>query len=205
MLFDDTYRTIPGRSEGIYKDRGSKFIGIALPVGSEEEVKSKLESLRSEYHDARHHCFAYVIGPDKAISRFNDDGEPSGTAGRPIMGQISSNDLTNILVVVVRYFGGTKLGVRGLINAYKSSASEAISASKIIVNTVDEVYEVKFGYASMNQVMQIVKNPEVKVLAQDFALECRLEYRTRKSEADPVRDKLLKINGLEVKYIRTEA
>ena len=204
MLFDDTYKTIESRSEGIYKDKGSKFIAIALPVRSEEEVKAKLDEIRSEYHDARHHCFAYILGADKSASRFNDDGEPSGTAGRPIMGQINSNDLTNILVVVVRYFGGTKLGVRGLINAYKSSTSEAIASSSIIEKTIDEVYLITFDYAAMNQVMQIVKDPDVKILMQDFALHCKLEYLVRKSYADAIRSRLSSIKGVGLKYLRSE-
>ncbi len=204
MLFEDTYKTIERRSEGIYKDRGSKFIAIALPVVSETEVKSKLDDIRGEYHDARHHCFAYVLGPDKSASRFNDDGEPSGTAGRPIMGQINSNDLTNILVVVVRYFGGTKLGVRGLIDAYKSSASEAIAASSIIEKTIDEVYQVKFDYPAMNHVMQIVKDPEVSIMKQDFNLHCILEYRVRKSHADSLLSRLATHKGVEVKHLRNE-
>lgn len=202
MLFDDTYRTIKRSGEGVFRDRGSKFIAIAVPASSEEEVKEKLEEIRSRYHDARHHCYAYVLGTDKSASRFNDDGEPSGTAGRPIIGQINSNDLTNVLVVVVRYFGGTKLGVRGLINAYKSSASEAIAASGIIEKTIDEVYSVNFEYPVMNQVMQITKDPEIQVLSQDFDLHCMLQFRVRKSHADIVLSKLEKIKGVRVNYIR---
>jgi len=202
MLFDDTYKTIERSGEGVYRDRGSKFIAIAHAVSSEEEVKKKLEDIRSRFHDARHHCYAYVIGADKSASRFNDDGEPSGTAGRPILGQISSNDLTNVLVVVVRYFGGTKLGVRGLINAYKSSASEAIAASGIIEKTIDEVYSVNFEYPVMNQVMHILKDPEIQILSQDFDLHCVLEYMVRKSHADAVQAKLDKIKGVRVSFIR---
>ena len=202
MLFEDTYRTIAGRSEGGYRDRGSKFIAVALPVSSEEEVKGCLADIRGEYHDARHHCYAYVLGADKSGSRFNDDGEPSGTAGRPILGQINSNDLTNVLVVVVRYFGGTKLGVRGLINAYKSSASEALAASEIIEKTVDEIYTVRFRYPAMNQVMQIMKEPEVKVMSTDFSLQCQLEFTVRKSLSEHVCDKLSKIDSVEVRFLR---
>lgn len=204
MLFDDTYRTITGRSEGVYKDRGSKFIGIALPVRTEEEIKEKLNDIKTEFHDARHHCFAYMLGSDKSASRFNDDGEPSGTAGRPILGQINSHDLTDVLIVVVRYFGGTKLGVRGLINAYKSSALEAITAARIINKTVNEIYAVFFEYASMNQVMQILKDPDIKITAQDFNMKSYLEYKVRKNSADAVREKLNKINRLEVRYLRSD-
>ena len=200
MLFDDTYKTVQGRSEGIYKDRGSKFIAIVYPVRSETDVKEKLSAIKSEYHDARHHCYAYMLGADKSAYRINDDGEPSGTAGRPILGQINSHDLTNLLVVVVRYFGGTKLGVRGLINAYKSSAHEAISSAKIITKTVDEVYEIEFDYASMNPVMQILKDPEVNILSQDSDLRCRMKFSIRRSLADQVCNQLKKIDRLDLKF-----
>ncbi len=204
MLFEDTYKTIVDRSEGLYKEKGSKFIAKAIPVADEKEIKDKLNEIKTEYHDARHHCFACLIGPDKSYSRFNDDGEPSGTAGRPIMGQINSNDLTNILVVVVRYFGGTKLGVRGLINAYKTAASEAISSAKVISKTVDEIYEVGFEYLLMNQVMKIVKDEKLTVLSQNFELKCTLTYRIRKKNAPQVMNKFKSINGLKVRYLYTE-
>jgi uncharacterized YigZ family protein len=202
MLFDDTYRTIEKRAEGLYRDRGSKFIAIALPVRNEVEVKSYLGNIRAEYHDARHHCYAYMLGADKSAYRFNDDGEPSGTAGRPILGQINSNDLTNVLVVVVRYFGGTKLGVRGLINAYKSSASEALAASNIIEKTVDEIYVVRFEYPAMNQVMQIMKEPEVSILSQDFALHCKLEFMIRRNLAESICSRLSTIGSVEVSFLK---
>ena len=202
MLFEDTYKTVTSRSEGICKDKGSKFIGIALPVRTEEEVKKKLTDIKAEYHDARHHCYAFMLGANKSASRYNDDGEPSGTAGRPILGQINSKDLTDILIVVVRYFGGTKLGVRGLINAYKAAALEAITTARIISKTVDEIYLVQFDYPMMNQVMQIIKDSNVKILSQDFDLKCRLEYLVRKNLADQVFNRLKKINELKVSYIR---
>lgn len=202
MLFEDTYKTIKERSKGLYKDRGSKFIGIAIPAKTEEEVRKKLEDVRNEYHDARHHCFAYILGADQSSSRFNDDGEPSGTAGRPILGQIKSNELTNILVVVVRYFGGTKLGVRGLINAYKFSTHEAIAAAQVISKTVDEEYEVKFDYPAMNHVMKIIKDSDVKITQQDFDLKCRLQYLVRKSRSEEVHNRLLKVKGLEISFLK---
>jgi uncharacterized YigZ family protein len=204
MLFEDTYRTINRRGEGMIKDRGSKFIGIVLPVHDETEARRKLGEVRNEYHDARHHCFAYVIGSDKSVVRYNDDGEPSGTAGRPILGQIRSKDLTNVLVVVVRYFGGTKLGVRGLINAYKSSAYEAIKSTRVVVKTIDEVYTLHFDYPAMNQVMQCLKNPDVKITAQDFAMKCTLTFRVRKNRADEVTGYLKSINNLEVRFLHSE-
>lgn len=202
MLFEDTYKTISTRSEGTYKDKGSKFIAIVLPAETESDVMLKLNEIKNEFHDARHHCYAYMLGADKSASRFNDDGEPSGTAGRPILGQINSNDLTNVLAVVVRYFGGTKLGVRGLINAYKIATSEAISAGEIVEKTVDEVYELKFDYNKMNTVMQIVKDPAVKIVKQDFDLNCKLEFLIRKSLAEGVKNRLQKINGLKLSFLR---
>lgn len=204
MLFDDTYRTISRRSTGIYKEKGSRFIAVAIPVKTESEVKEALGQLRKEYYDARHHCYAYVIGFDKSTWRVNDDGEPSGTAGRPIYGQIQSNDLTNILVVVIRYFGGIKLGVSGLINAYKKSSADAILQAEIIEKTVNEIYELKFNYAVMNEVMKIVKDDGLQLLNTQFDLECSLSYMIRKSEADRVNEKFRKTYGCKVIYLRSE-
>lgn len=204
MLFTDSYHTILTTAEGTYKDKGSKFIAIACPAATESEVKDRLAEIRNKYHDARHHCYAYVLGFDKSSSRFNDDGEPSGTAGRPIFGQINSRDLTNTLVVVVRYFGGVKLGVRGLINAYKAATSEALDQTKIITKTVNEVFKLDFEYLKMNSVMKIIKDDKLKIVSQDFQLNCSLEYRVRKNNADLVKEKFLKINGLKLNYLRTE-
>jgi len=203
MLFSDSYKTISRSSEGIYKDKGSKFIAIACPVITEEDVKERLSEIRNKYHDARHHCFAYVLGYDKSAFRYNDDGEPSGTAGRPIYGQINSKDLTNTLVVVVRYFGGVKLGVRGLINAYKAAASDALLQVDIITKTVNEIFSIEFDYLMMNSVMKIIKDADLKILSQDFQLDCKLEYIVRKKNADLVKEKYLKINGLKINYLRT--
>jgi len=204
MLFADTYKTIEGIGEGLYKDKGSKFIAIACPVTTEEAVKVQLNDIRNKYHDARHHCYAYVLGFDKSASRFNDDGEPSGTAGRPIFGQINSKDLTNILVVVVRYFGGTKLGVRGLINAYKAATVDALEQVEIVSKTVNEVFRVEFEYVMMNSVMKIVKEKGLEVISQDFQLKCTLDFKVRKGIADKVENRFLKINGLKINYLRQE-
>ncbi len=192
MLFDDTYRTIKEKSTGLYKEKGSKFIALAMPFESEAAIKAELESIRKEYYDARHHCYAYVLGPDKSAWRVNDDGEPSGTAGRPIHGQIQSFDLTNILVVVIRYFGGTKLGVSGLINAYKSATQDALQQAEIIEKTVNEIYELKFTYANMNDVMRVVKDENVDIIDSQFGIECIITYRIRKSMADIVNSKFRK-------------
>ncbi len=204
MLFDDTYRTISSRATGTYKEKGSKFIAIALPVRDENEIKLELEKIRKEFYDARHHCYAYVLGFDKSAWRANDDGEPSGTAGRPIHGQIQSHDLTNVLIVVVRYFGGIKLGVSGLINAYKSAASDALSGAEIVEKTVDEIYELKFKYEVMNDIMKIVKDDGLQILNTQFDLECSLTFKIRKNEADRVNDKFRKTYASKVIYIRSE-
>ncbi len=204
MLFDDTYFTINSRATGIYKERGSKFLATAIPVKDENEVKQELELIRKEYYDARHHCYAYVLGFDKAAWRANDDGEPSGTAGRPIHGQIQSHDLTNILIVVVRYFGGIKLGVSGLINAYKTAASDALSNAEIVERTVDEFYEIKFNYEAMNDIMKIVKDDGLHLVNTQFDLECSLTFKIRKKEADRVNEKFRKTYGSKVIYLKSE-
>lgn len=204
MLFEDTYKTIKKNSEGIYKEKGSKFIALAYPVQSEDDVKEILIGLRKEYHDARHHCYAYRLGHDHSAYRVNDDGEPSGTAGKPIFGQIRSFDLTNILIVVIRYFGGTKLGVSGLINAYKSSAKEAIEANKIIELTVNDIYEIHFGYPLMNDVMSIMKEENLEQISSDFQLDCKIVFPVRKSNSNKVFDKFSKLHGLKITFLRTE-
>jgi uncharacterized YigZ family protein len=204
MLFEDTYKTIEKSAEGVYKDRGSKFIALAFPVNTEEEVKKIQAELRKKYHDARHHCFAYLLGFDKSAYRMNDDGEPSGTAGRPIFGQIQSNDLTNILIVVVRYFGGTLLGVRGLIDAYKGAAADALKNARIINKTVNEVYEITFDYAAMNTVIKILKDNEAETLSSKYELDGNVVFRIRKNQSDKICKQLKQIENLSLKYTRTE-
>jgi len=203
MLFDDTYKTAAAPCEGLFKDRGSKFIAYVFPVSSEEEVKKHLAELRKEHFSARHHCYAFRLGADKQHFRSNDDGEPSGTAGKPILGQIQSHDLTNILVVVVRYFGGTLLGVSGLIAAYKGAADDALSRAPIVERTVNEIYELKFPYAAMNEVMKILKDEELEQFDQQFELDCSLKFAVRKSTADQVCEQLKKINELKIVYLKT--
>lgn len=201
---EDTYRTINAKSQGYFKDKGSKFIAFALPVTSEEEVKNRLEELRKEYHDARHHCYAYRIGFDGEEYRFNDDGEPSGTAGRPIFGQIRSNELTNILIVVVRYFGGTKLGKSGLIAAYKVSAADALDNSEKVTKVVQDFYEIKYDYAAMNDVMKIIKEENLQQHSQRFELTCQIVFSVRKKRVKKVVNDFSKIKNLELNYLRTE-
>jgi uncharacterized YigZ family protein len=203
MLFDDTYKTLETTVQGLYKERGSRFISYAIPVIDEGEVKKELEMLRQKYHDARHHCYAYQIGFDKSASRANDDGEPSGTAGRPILGQIKSADLTNILVVVIRYFGGIKLGVSGLISAYKTAAREAIVKAEVATRIISDVYELEFNYAAMNDVMRIIKEESCTILSTEFELQNKMSILARKKVSNMVFEKLQKVNQLTVKYLRT--
>ncbi len=204
MLFEDTYKTIKTRSEGIYKEKGSKFIAVALPVTTEKEVKEALASLRKEYYDARHHCYAYIVGFDKSAYRINDDGEPSGTAGRPIHGQLMSKDLTNTLVVVIRYFGGTKLGVSGLINAYKTATKEALEANQILEKVVSDIYEITFDYLQMNDVMKLLKDENLRQFMQKFETTCSLQFSVRKNDSSRLYESFRKIENLSIKFVRTE-
>jgi len=203
MLFDDTYKTIEKPSEGIFRDKSSKFIGYAFPISSEAEVKNIITSLRTEHAKARHFCWAIRLTPDRNIFKLNDDGEPSGTAGRPILNTLLSVDLTNILVVVVRYFGGTLLGVPGLINAYKSATVEAVNANKIITKTVNEVYQIEFDYLVMNDVMRVVKDEQLTVLSQQFDTNCLLKFEVRKAQLNTVLGKFEKVSAIKLNYLAT--
>ena len=204
MLFDDIYKTIETTGQGLYKEKGSRFISFAIPVLNETEVKRELELLRNKYHDARHHCYAYVIGFDKNGSRANDDGEPSGTAGRPILGQIVSADLTNTLIVVIRYFGGIKLGVSGLIQAYRTAAKDAIGQANIISRIVSDIYELEFSYITMNDVMRIIKEESCTILSTQFELQNKITIMVRKRDSNVVYEKFLKLNALTIKYLETK-
>ena len=195
-MFDDTYKTIKDKSQGSYAEKGSKFIALAFPVTTEEEIKQHVAEAKKTYYDARHHCYAYILGPDKSAYRVNDDGEPSGTAGRPIYGQLLSKDITNVLVLVVRYFGGTKLGVPGLINAYRSATINALENNEIIEKTIDESYQVSFDYTAMNSVMQILKHDAVKINSQSYEDQYIITFTTRRSEADQILAALKKIKGV---------
>ena len=201
--FVDEYLTISKPSEGLFKDRGSKFLAFAYPVSSEIEIKEIQEKLRSNYHDARHHCYAYMLGKDKNTFRANDDGEPSSTAGKPILGQIRSFDLTNILIVVIRYFGGTKLGVSGLINAYKTAAEEALRNAKIIKKTLHDIYELRFEYPVMNDIMRIMKEEKIEHIDQNFELSCSITLSLRKADIDKVLSKFDRIKDLKIEFIET--
>jgi uncharacterized YigZ family protein len=175
----DQYKSISSQSKGLYKDNGSKFISLAYPVESEEEIKEILSNIKKEYFDARHHCFAYRLGRNGETWRINDDGEPSSTAGRPIQGQLLSNELSDILIVVVRYFGGIKLGVPGLIKAYKSAAADAISNAEIITKTAFNSYTIRFGYQDINTIMKRIKEFEIVPKKQLFDNECIIEANIR--------------------------
>lgn len=201
MKTDDTYYVIQQAAEGLYKEKGSKFIAHAVPVFSEEDIKEQLNLLRKKYFDARHHCYAWVLGADKHLFRANDDGEPSGSAGKPILNQIYSAEVTNVLVVVVRYFGGIKLGVSGLVNAYKSAAREALDNAGKSERTVDALYEVDFTYPLMNEVMRILKEENLQPVKTNFELACSLELRCRKSEVNRVIERLHKIYGVSAKFV----
>ena len=194
----DSYLTISGPAEAIYKERSSKFLTYAYPVETEEEIKELLDALRKQYYDATHHCYAYRLGPQGEQFRANDDGEPSGTAGKPILGQLLSAKVTNCLVVVVRYFGGTKLGVSGLIQAYKESTAEVLAVSDIIEKTVDKIITVDFSYISMNGVMRVIKEMNPHIEEQVFDNLCTMRLRIRESEADQLIAKLLKIEGVSL-------
>jgi uncharacterized YigZ family protein len=201
MLFDDNYQTITSPSQGIYKEKGSRFIALAFPVTTEEEIKLQLARLRKEYHDARHHCYAYLLGPDKSAWRVNDDGEPSGTAGKPIFGQIQSKDLTNVLIVVIRYFGGIKLGIPGLINAYRTAARDALEQAATVTRTVEEIYELQFDYLLMNDVMKILKEEHADILGQEFENACKLRFSIRQSSGMKITSRLQKVIGITTTFL----
>ena len=193
----DSYLTIAAKSEGVYKDRGSRFLYFAIPVRSEEEIKAELSALRKTYFDATHHCYAWILGKEGTQFRANDDGEPNHSAGDPILGQIRSQHLTNILVVVVRYFGGTKLGVSGLIQAYKTSAALALAENQIIREWVKTSIKIRFPYPAMNEVMKIVKAHDLEIIEQERALDCQMSLSFRAGLTELVQPKLVEIDGLE--------
>jgi uncharacterized YigZ family protein len=194
-----SFHTIQAQSEGLYKESGSKFFAFAYPVSSEEEIKSKIEGLKKKYFDATHHCFAWVLGADKSKFRAVDDGEPNHSAGDPILGQIRSKDLTNVLVVVVRYFGGTKLGVGGLIQAYKSAAEEALHQATIIEEDVTENFIVRYPYDETSEVMRLVKEFDAKILKQEYFEDCLLEIQVKLINKDSLLDKVELLQALSHK------
>ncbi len=190
-----SYRTIAAKSEGIFKDRGSKFIALAFHVEDEEEIRAVLDQLRKDYHDARHHCYAWRLGTDPSRERANDDGEPTNSAGKPILNQIGKYRLTNVLVVVIRYFGGTLLGVGGLINAYRTATGEALKSARISRRKIQATYLLRFGYPQMNDVMTLVKEYKLEAYDQQFEINCEMKVRIDVEQEKKVTNRLGMING----------
>ncbi len=203
-MFEDSYNTIKSPSQGIYREKGSKFIALAYPVKSESEIKEILAGLKKEYFDARHHCYAYRLGWDYSVYRINDDGEPSGTAGRPIYGQLLSNELTNVLIVVIRYFGGIKLGVSGLINAYKTATQDAIKNALISTNTVQDIMDINFGYELMSKVMTILKSDGVQIMNTEYFDEnVNIRFRINKTNTVNLFDQINSLENAKLIFIET--
>lgn len=199
----DTYLTIKAFSQGLFKEKGSRFIALAFPVTTQEEIKSILDNIRKEHHAARHHCYAWILGQDRLTYRMSDDGEPSGSAGRPILGQINAFELTNTLIIVVRYFGGKLLGISGLINAYRSAAESAINNNEITELYIRDYFELIFPYTSVNDVMKVIKDDEIAQSNQKFELECRLTINFRTSDREKIINALSRIDGLRYRHTGT--
>lgn len=198
------FRTIKEPSEGLFKDRGSKFNAFAFPVRNEAEIKEILDNLKKEYHDARHHCYAWRLGPNPVTFRANDDGEPSSSAGKPILNQIEKADLINVLVVVIRYFGGTLLGVGGLINAYRTAAESAIRNSRIIRKKIQHHYTLRFEYARMNEVMTVMKEYRLETYGQEFEISCAMNFTVDLDKEETVLSKLKLIEGCTFNMLADE-
>jgi len=194
----DTYFTIKHESEGFYKEKGSKFLAFAYPVQDEAAVKERTSELKKVYYDARHHCYAYILGYDSEQYRASDDGEPNHSAGDPILGQIKSNNLTNTLIVVVRYFGGTKLGISGLINAYKTAAADALSNNRIIRKLITQELKLQFDYPQMNLVMKFVKDFDLEIIDQKLELTCEMTIGVRMGREGELRKKISEIQGISI-------
>jgi len=196
----DTFLTLAEDSQGLYKEKGSRFISFAMPVSSTEDVKAKLQVFKKNYYDARHICYAYVLGKNGTVFRSNDDGEPSGTAGKPILGQINSKDLTNVLVVVVRYFGGILLGTGGLVIAYREAAADAIQNNKIVSRLVESNIAIQFSYERMNDVMRIVKENSLTITSQHLDTKCFMSFKVRESFVEQLKENLHKIEGVSLLF-----
>lgn len=196
-MASDTYQTISQPSNGLYKEKGSKFLSFAYPVTNEEEIKLILSTIRKEHFSARHCCYAWSLGIDHERYRVNDDGEPSGTAGKPIYGQIQSKRVTNLLVVVVRYFGGTLLGVSGLIQAYRYAALDALENAEIVTRTSEHIIDINFDYSAMNNLMLLIKEEQLEIMTTHFDLQSTIRVRIRSARLDEIKSKLTKIEGVE--------
>ena len=200
---DDFYFSIKTPSEGIYKEKGSKFLAFAYPIFSEDEFKTHLQELKKSHHDARHHCYAFKLGLTENEYRYSDDGEPNNSAGKPIYGQILSKNITNVGIVVVRYFGGTKLGVGGLVTAYKEAAADALHNAEIVEQTVNIFYQITFEYTAMSDVMNFIKLKQLNVTQQIFEENCLVEFSIRQTEAENIVINLSKIKDVSVKFLKT--
>lgn len=199
----DTYRTIDASGEGMFKDKGSRFLAYAYPLNDESEVKEIIDKLKKEHYSARHHCYAWRLGAKGEKFRANDDGEPSGTAGKPILGQLLSKDVTNILIVVVRYFGGTLLGVSGLINAYRESTIEVLNQTPIVEKIIEDIITLKYEYPLMNRVMKVVKDDDLTVIDTQYEMDCLLKVTVRQEKTDYVFGKFEKIEGVTTDLQKT--
>ena len=195
---NDLYKTISGVAEGYINEQRSKFIAYAIPVRTPEEAKEKVDAFRKQYYDARHVCWAYMLGYERTQFRVNDDGEPSSTAGKPILGVLNSHELTDILIVVIRYFGGVKLGTGGLIVAYRAAAADAIAHAEIIEKTVDETLTIRFEYPFLNEIMKVVKENNPQILAQKFDMDCEMTLQIRRSEVEKLKERLSKVESLRM-------
>ena len=202
-MAQDSFKTIARAAETTYRQLSSKFLVYAYPVETEEEIKEHLEALRKRWFDATHHCYAWRLGAHGELFRANDDGEPSSTAGKPILGQLLSQEVTNCLVVVVRYFGGTKLGVPGLIAAYKESTAQVLAECEIIEKTVDVVYNVQFSYMAMNDIMRIVKDMQPRIVSQEFDNMCNMTLAIREADAEQLEGRLSKVEGAVVDVLES--
>jgi len=198
---NDEYNTIETTATGYFKDKGSKFYAYAYPVQTEDRIKEHIQKLKKEHHSARHHCYAWRLGTEEILTRANDDGEPSSTAGKPILGQLTSYNVTNILVVVVRYFGGTLLGVSGLINAYKMATIDVLDNAEIVSKRIENTYELKFEYPLLNTVMQTIKQENLNIETTDFQESCRLLFSVRKSESAKAKQIFEQIYGVDIKKL----
>ncbi len=202
LMTEDSFRTISGKAEGLYKARGSKFLAFGFPVSSEQETKKIIAGVRKKYHNARHCCYAYRIGTTKDISRMNDDGEPANTAGKPIYIQIISNNLTNILVIVVRYFGGTLLGKGGLVKAYKSAAADMLLNAEIIIKAVTRLYKISFNYDVMSEVMRILDREKLEQLENKYGRHCSIKTRISVNKDKNIITRLRRVKSVEVSAIK---
>ena len=202
----DTYKTISSPAQGVYKEKGSRFLSFAYPVSTTDEVKALVDEKRREYHDARHVCYAYMLGAARTYFRANDDGEPSGTAGRPILGQLNANELTDTLIIVVRYFGGILLGASGLAVAYKTAAAEAIAAANIVEKVVEAHFNITCQYAQLSRVLRLVKEQQLRLVSQQQTDICTLHVAVRQSVADALKKRLseMAFEGISFEEIKNE-